>query len=126
MKKFEETNPEKPDQIKKLKDAREKADKFFDTFMNAIAESNLELVILCFELRLADTSDDHYTTHFLGLINEKRINPLLHDIIMDNKKSEDGTELFCTGNLNYKFKLGNEFKYVMKYTKGKPFAIEEK
>ena len=52
--------------------------------------------------------------------------PLFREIIMDNRKNDQGTDLTCSGQLNYMLTCGPEFKYVMKYKGGSPFVILNK
>ena len=104
-----------PDQERRLNEANEKALKFFKALMNAIADTNAELMVFAYELRLNDTPEDTYTTYFLDLVEETKMIPLLKEIIFDNRKNAEGTDLTCSGQNNYRLKCGLDFSYVMKY-----------
>ena len=54
-----------PDSKRRLNEVNEKALKFFKALMNAIADTNAELMVFAYELRLNDTPEDTYTTFFL-------------------------------------------------------------
>lgn len=103
-----------PDQERRLQDAQTKSDKFLKAFMNHISDNNAELMILAYELRLQDKDDDKFTNIVLGFIDEEKLIPLFREIILDNKKNQDG-ELSCSGTLNYRLKCGNDFNLIVKY-----------
>ena len=93
--------------------------------MNNVSSFNVELLILAYELRLADEPDDRYTLSLLGKIPPENLSPLMREIILANKKKHDGTDLeWCTFD-RYKLLCGPDFSFVMKYQGGSPYAIHE-
>jgi len=79
--------------------------------------------MFAFELRMADNKEDKYTKMFLDLISPEYLSPLLKDIILSNKRSNETNELAWASLDRYKLLCGQDFRFVMKYKDGNPYVI---
>lgn len=90
---------------------------------NQIVTNNALLLIFAYHLRAADNDQDKYTLLFFDMVQPASMNPLLRDIILSNKWNKDKKVHEWKSLDRYKLMCGPDFKFVMKYKDGWPYAI---
>lgn len=83
------------------------------------------MILLAYEMRMADTENDKYTNHFFNLITKTNLNSLLKDLVLANKKDDETKELVWASTDRYKLMAGPDFRFVMKYKNESPYVILE-
>ena len=84
---------------------------------------NQELFFFLYELRMQDEQDDRYTNYLIALVQDQNIHPVMRFIIFANKKDGQNNELYWSASQDLRLICGRDFKFVMKYHGGSPYAI---